>query len=509
MSASVYEVVKQLSEAMVAGQLDTRGDVSVLRGTDAETVEQINKMIDALVTPMRLAGSALDEIAHGKLPPFVIDDFQGEYNKIKQNINTLLAILYGMHGETEHLISSVSQGKLKTRGNDWDYEGIWKELIGGMNTALDAVIAPINEAGAVLDRLAHYDLKARMNGKYRGEHAAIRKAMNATAESLHESIANVSETVGLVSEVGKQITRISSVVTRGAEEQSVQLNETSMSLATLSESASHSAQSTATAHNNAKVATDGIQKAKESMNRMLVSMNDISNAAEDTTSIANEIDGIAKETGTLAGGAVEKAVRMRISAGGFGVVAQEIRKLSRQCSETASAMKAFEKKMSADQQDEFGELITNLMGIARFSNLLGVNAAIEAAHVEGAGNEFKVMTDEIHNLAVRSADAANKTSALTRSSATLSRNGVQLSQEIDRQLEGAVQGAHALSAFADDISASIHEQTAGLEQISKTAAQISTVTDKNAEGAAESLGAANELERQVEKLTRMVNRFSF
>jgi methyl-accepting chemotaxis protein len=509
MSKSVYDVVKELSEAMVAGELDSRGDTSALGKKDAETVQLINEMIDALVMPMRLAGNAIDGIAHGKLPPFVIDDYQGEYNKIKQNINTLLAILYGMHGETEHLINSVSQGKLKTRGNDWDYEGIWKELIGGMNTTLDAVIAPINEAGAVLDRLAHYDLKARMNGKYRGEHAAIRKAMNATAESLHESISHVSETVGLVSEVGKQISRISSVVTKGAEEQSVQLNETSISLATLSESATHSALSTAEAHNSAKQATDAIMKAKDSMNRMVASMSDISSAAENTTSIANEIDGIAKETGTLAGGAVEKAVRMRISAGGFGVVAQEIRKLSRQCSETAAAMKEFEKKMGEEQQQEFSELIANLMSIARFSNLLGVNAAIEAAHVEGAGNEFKVMTDEIHNLAVRSADAANKTSALTKSSASLSKNGVLLSQEIDRQLEGAVQGAHALSTFADDISASINEQTTGLEQISKTAAEISMVTDKNAEGAAESLEAANNLEQQVGRLTRMVNRFSF
>lgn len=509
MSASVYEVVKQLSAAMVAGQLDARGDSASLEGRDAETIRLINDMLDALVSPLRLAGNALDEIAHGRLPPFVIDDYPGEFHKIKQNINTLLAILYGLHGETEHLISSVSQGKLKTRGNDWDYEGIWKELIGGMNAALDAVIAPITEAGAVLEKLAHYDLKARMSGKYRGEHAAIRKAMNATAESLHESISQVSETVKLVSDVGQQITRISSVVTKGAEEQSVQLNETSMSLASLSESASHSARSTAKAHENAKQATDAILKAKESMNRMVASMSDISGAAENTTSIANEIDGIAKETGTLAGGAVEKAVRMRISAGGFGVVAQEIRKLSRQCSETASAMKAFEKKMSEDQQEEFGELIANLMSIARFSNLLGVNAAIEAAHVEGAGNEFKVMTDEIHHLAVRSADAANKTSALTRSSASLSKNGMQLSREIDQQLEGAVQGAHALSAFADEISSTIHEQTTGLEQISKTAAEISTVTDKNAEGAAESLGAAKNLEQQVGKLTRMVNRFSF
>lgn len=508
MDATVYNLVKQLSEAMIAGELDVRGDCSSLSGKDAETIQLINGMIDAMVMPMRLAGNALDEIAHGKLPPFVIDDYEGEYNTIKQNINTLLAILYGMHGETEHLISSIRDGKLKTRGNDWDYSGVWKELIGGMNKALDAVIAPINEAGAVLDRLAHYDLKARMNGRYGGDHAAIRKAMNTTAESLHEAISQVSESVGLVSDVGQQISRVSSVVSKGAEEQSVQLNETSMSLAALSESASHTVQSTAVAQGNAKQATEAILMAKESMNRMVASMSDISSAAEKTTSIANEIDGIAKETGTLAGGAVEKAARMRISAGGFGVVAQEIRKLSRQCSETASAMKEFEKKMSADQQEEFSELIANLKGIARFSNLLGVNAAVEAAHVEGAGNEFKVMTDEIHLLAVRSADAANKTSTLTNSSSSLSQNGMRLSQEIDKQLEGAVRGAHALSAFSDDISASIHEQTTGLEQISKTAAEISVVTYKNADGAAESLGAAKNLEQQVEKLTKMVNRFS-
>jgi methyl-accepting chemotaxis protein len=282
-----------------------------------------------------------------------------------------------------------------------------------------------------------------------------------------------------------------------------------MSLAALSESANFSAKSTAIARSNAKNATDTILKAKESMSRMVASMGDISGAAEKTTAIANEIDGIARETGTLAGSAVEKAVKMRISAGGFGVVAQEIRKLSRQCSETANAMKAFEKKMSEDQQEEFKELIANLISIARFSNLLGVNAAIEAAHVEGTGNEFKDMTDAIHNLAVRSAEAANKTSTLTKSSASLSRNGVALSQEIDQQLEGAVQGAQALSLFSDEISANIHEQTVGLEQISSTAAQISEVTYKNADGAAESLEAAKNLEQQVGKLTRMLNRFSF
>jgi methyl-accepting chemotaxis protein len=509
MAATVHDIIRQVSEAMMAGRLDVRGDCSGLSSEDAAVVQMVNGMIDAMVTPMRLAGDALDRIAHGELPPFVIDDYQGEYHRIKQNINTLLAILYGMHGETEHLITSVRDGRLTTRGNDWDYKGIWKELIGGINTALDAVIAPITEAGAVLDRLARYDLKARMNGRYRGDHASIRKAMNATAESLNEAIYHVSETVKLISQVGQQMTRISTVVSQGAEEQSVQLNETSMSLATLSESAGESAAKTAEANRNAQQAADAVTRAKESMNRMVASMGEISEAAERTTTIAGEIDAIARETGTLAGDAVAKAVRMRISAGGFGVVAQEIRKLSRQCMETATAMKEFEKKMGEDLREEFGELIANLTGIARFSNLLGVNAAIESAHVEGAGNEFKVMTDEIHSLAARSADAASKTSAITRSAASLSQNGVQLSREIDRQLEHAVQGARAISTFADDIAAIVHEQTAGLEQISMTAAQISSVTDKNAEGAAESLAAARNLEAQVERLGRMVERFSF
>jgi len=509
MDKGVHRIVKQLSDAMISGQLGVRGDLEGLTPKDAETVRLLNGMIDALVAPMRLAGDALEQIAHGNLPPFVIDEYQGEYHQIKQNINTLLAILYGMHGEAVHLTNSISEGKLKTRGNDWDYEGIWKELIAGMNSTLDAVIAPMLEAGEVLDKLAHYDLKSRMKGKYRGEHAAIRKAMNATAGALHEAITQVSESVGLVAKLGHKISEVSASFADGAKHQSRELSQTSVSIAELTETSTDSALRSQEALANAKQATETILLAKESMNRMLVSMDEISGAADSTATIAIDIDGIARETGTLANSTIAKAARMRVSAGGFGVVAQEIRKLSRQCSQTANTMKEFEKKLGEEHQEEFGALIAGLLNIARFSNLLGVNAAIEAAHVEGAGDEFKVMTDEIHHLAVKSADAARTTGSLTESSASLSRDGVTLSKEIDRQLEGAVQGARAIAVFADEILTSIQDQTVGLQQISETAAQITEVTEKNASGAAESLLAAKGLEDQVGKLSKMVNRFAF
>jgi methyl-accepting chemotaxis protein len=505
----LHDAIKALCEAMVQGRLEVRGETEGLAPQDAELIVMINGMIDSLLVPMRLAGFALDEVAHGKLPPFVIDDYPGEYNKIKQNINTLLAILYGLHGETSHLLGSIGEGKLRTRGNAWDYQGIWQELIQGVNETLDAVTAPIAEAAAVLERLAQYDLKARMTGRYHGEHAAIRRAMNSTAQSLNEAIAQLSQTVGVVSRVGSQISKVSGAVSSGAQEQSRQLEETTTSLTQLAQTASRNAVQTVTARDNARQATESILTAKQSMTRMVASMAEICQAANGTSSIVQEIDGIAKETGVLARTAVAKAVRMGTSSGGFGVVAQEIRKLSKQCAETADAMKALEKRMQQELQQEFGDVIVKLDTIARHSGLLGVNAAIEAAHVEGAGKDFKVMTDEIHQLAVRSADAARRTDGLIRSSVELSKSGAALIDEIDRRLDAAVTGAQAVSRFADDISKSIQEQTTGIEQISRTAVLINTVTRDNAVSSEESLGAAEELGTQVEKLTGMVNKFNY
>lgn len=333
--------------------------------------------------------------------------------------------------------------------------------------------------------------------------------MNTTAQSLHEAISQLSQTVNLVSRVGGQIGAVSSAVTEGAKEQSRQLEETTTSLTQLAQTAGKNAEQSVAARDSAQRATDSILSAKESMTRMVASMGEIYAAADGTSSIVHEIDTIAKETGVLARNAVGKAVRMGTSSGGFGVVAQEIRKLSKQCAESAGTMKALEKRMQSELQQEFDEVIARLDTVARHSGLLGVNAAIEAAHVEGAGTDFKVMTDEIHQLATRSADAARRTDGLIRSSVDLSRTGTTLIQEIDRILDEAVKGAHALTAFAEEISKSIQEQTTGIEQISRTAVLINTVTRENASNASESLGAARDLENQVGQLAKMVEKFSY
>ena len=69
MNKTGNQVVQQLAQAMIAGRLEVRGELEGLGAEDAETVRHVNSMIDALVAPMRLAGNALEKIAHGDLPP--------------------------------------------------------------------------------------------------------------------------------------------------------------------------------------------------------------------------------------------------------------------------------------------------------------------------------------------------------------------------------------------------------------------------------------------------------
>lgn len=99
------------------------------KGSLAELLQAINATYDALVTPLRMTASYVREIAHGQIPPFIIDDYEGEFDETKKNLNTFLAVMHGLTHETAALVESIKRGDLAARGNDWDFEGHWSELI--------------------------------------------------------------------------------------------------------------------------------------------------------------------------------------------------------------------------------------------------------------------------------------------------------------------------------------------------------------------------------------------
>ena len=510
LAPNCHAEIQRLAAAVRRGQLDARADATGFQGEDAATVTAINEMLDGLVAPLRVAAGAIDELSHGRIPRFMLDEQVGQDNELKRNLNTLLATLYGMHHETRHLVANIRQGKLRCRGNDWDYEGIWRELIAGVNSALDEVIAPVNEASAILGRLASYDLAARMRGRYRGDHAEIKKAMNLTAESLHNAIAQVSETVTVVTEVGADISQSSLAVSAGAAEQERQIAQATEQLQLISETSSQATLSVHEAQRNAREAAEVIARSKDAMAQMLTTMGDIVSSADNMSVIIQTIDAIAKETDTLSSSASDKAKTVRSSANGFSVVAATIGDLSERCETAVQGLRSLRRSQQAadDGSDEdLRAILKNLREVANITELLGLNAAIEAAHVEGAGFDFEALTEEIRTLAKRSADATRRTEQFIQTSISLVHKGQSLAEAIDKLLVDAVNSATAIGQMTDRISKASDEQAAAVGQISQATARINDVTHRNAASARTSSADAVDLEGHVQKLAAMVEKF--
>ncbi|SDT58743.1 methyl-accepting chemotaxis protein [Pseudomonas sp. Z003-0.4C(8344-21)] len=340
-------------------------------------------------------------------------------------------------------------------------------LIFGLIAALAItrqIIIPLNQTLKVAERVAAGDLTHNLVSLRRDELGQLQRSMQSMTQGLRELIGGISDGV----------TQIASA----AEELSAVTEQTSAGV------------------NNQKIETDQVATA---MNEMAATVQEVARNAEEASEAAVAADQQAREGDKVVGEAIA-----------------QIERLAAEVSHSTEAMGELKR-----ESDKIGSVLDVIKSVAQQTNLLALNAAIEAARAGEAGRGFAVVADEVRSLAQRTQksteeieelivglqNGTQQVATIMDNSRTLTDSSVELTRRAGGSLESITRTVSAIQAMNQQIAAAAEQQSAVAEEINRSVLNVRDVSDQTSAASEETAASSVELARLGTHLQTLVGRF--
>ncbi|MPQ69947.1 MULTISPECIES: methyl-accepting chemotaxis protein [unclassified Pseudomonas] len=326
------------------------------------------------------------------------------------------------------------------------------------------IVHPLLETLKVAERIAGGDLSHDIKTARRDELGQLQRSMQYMTVSLRKLIEGIS--------LG--VTQIASA----AEELSAVTEQTSANV------------------NSQRVETDQVATA---MNEMAATVQEVARNTEEASNAAAAADTEARAGEKVVGEAIDQIELLAIEVGN-----------------STEAMNLLEL-----ESEKIGGVLDVIKAVAEQTNLLALNAAIEAARAGEAGRGFAVVADEVRSLAQRTQKSTEeiegliaglqsgtqKVSAVMESSRVLTDNSVELTRRAVTSLESITRTVSTIQSMNQQISSSAEEQSAVAEEIHRSLLNVRDISEQTASASEETAASSVELARLGHELQEMVSQF--
>ncbi|MFK3790059.1 methyl-accepting chemotaxis protein [Pseudomonas piscis] len=323
---------------------------------------------------------------------------------------------------------------------------------------------PLQQTLKAAERVAAGDLSQNLAVDRRDELGQLQKAMQRMTQGLRELIGGISDGVTQIASAAEQLSAVTEQTSAGV--------------------------------NSQKVETDQVATA---MNEMAATVQEVARNAEEASEAAVAADQQARE--------------------GDRVVNEAIAQIERLASEVSHSTEAM--GQLKQESDKIGSVLDVIKSVAQQTNLLALNAAIEAARAGEAGRGFAVVADEVRSLAQRTQQSTEEIAELIVSlqngtqqvastldtSRNLTDSSVELTRRAGGSLDNITRTVSAIQAMNQQIAAAAEQQSAVAEEINRSVLNVRDVSEQTSSASEETASSSAELARLGIHLQSLVGRF--